>query len=283
LTGLTGIKASPLSPTEELDVAAVPVFGKAYRDLEPYQQRQIEQANPDLYLKKVQASTPEAQMAHQTRQRLLTEQLASDERLKTGELSYGQWKDDLGKRKDEQRAILGFIYRDQVGRKDNPMNDYFAIITKHERPDGTVNWDAVEADVAQFSPEQRAYIDRNTNLGGTEMQQKYENLKRQARPLMSEFMDTPAYLGLNVEEGQQVQHLLQEAQSYQQTFPQGTMSLRVAVAKVARDRGITGKILATALNADRLRNPRRSLYWRQHPVLEQVYGDLSPFQNKQAA
>lgn len=281
--GILGGKGTPMSPSDHLDTIAQNRYKRPYRDLERWEQKEIERSHPQVYQSLIANSRPETQQAEATRQKLYQEQVESDARFQSGEITYRQWKEDLGRRRDQQRAILGYIYRDQVAQKDSPMTRYFDVINGATRPDGTVNWDVVDGAITSMSPEDQAYIQRNTNLDGTPLVKQYNDLKRQAAPLAKEFFDMPAYRGLTVEEGQQVTQLMQEVRSLMDQRRQGSITQDQAIRMVARGRNIPPKVMRAALDPDRYRNQARSRFWRSHPILEQVLGDLDPFRESQAA
>lgn len=270
-----GGKATPLSPSDKLDNAALPQFGRPYRDLEPWQQKQIERDNAPVYEEFIAKSRAQTQQAYAVRQALLQQQTESDARFERGEISYTQWKDDYSRRKDQRRAVQNFIYRDQVRDQKSPLSQWTRIVERNTRADGTVNWDQVDAETLALPADAQAYLQRNTNLDGTPQTRRYEMLKLQAQPALREYKSIPAFLGLSAPDGEDVTQLLKEAQS-QRNAARAPYPLKQIAYTMAKARGWTGMKLAAAVEPTALRNPKRAQYWRSNPILELTYGELAP-------
>ncbi len=273
---LAGARPSPPPAIDQFDIIAKQKFGgKKFQELERWQQKEIEKQNPDVYHTLIANSRPMQQQAELQRQKIYNEQLASDERFQSCEVTYDQWKSEMNKRRDQERAVMNFIYRDQVSQKDNPLTRYFEIINSEQQSDGTVNWDNVDAKVSALPPDDQAYVSRNTGLDGTPMVLRYQQMKKQAAPFMKEYMDMPTFLGASVEESQDTTNLLQSARAIQgQTM--GKMPMQAAIVMAAKQLGTDRKIIGIAMTAEQRRNPRKSMYWKQHPALGQLYGSMAP-------
>lgn len=138
-----------------------PEFGKPYKELSPSEKRRAQEKYGAT-----EPFGPEGVRAAEVTAQLTEQQKASDERLKAGELTPEQWKNDYNDRRNELRIRKDEIYAAlDLKPGDNPVLDgYYAAIEDAERTDGTVDWDRVDSYVAGLSRKDKRYIRENTGL-----------------------------------------------------------------------------------------------------------------------
>lgn len=95
---------------------------------------------------------------------ITTQQQASDSKRDSGELTPEEWRKDYSARKEELAIRNEQIYSKlDLKTKDPILAGYYGAIDKAKGADGTIDWDAVDAYVAQH-PDQADYIAKNTGL-----------------------------------------------------------------------------------------------------------------------
>ena len=159
-----GVGNYPEGQYQTLDrkVKADPAFGgRGYSDLSPSEK----QAAQEKY-GKLDPFGPEGIRSQEVTTQLTTQQAESDTRRREGELTPEQWRKDYSDRKSER-----FIRNDEIYHatnfkpgKDTILNGYYAAIGQAERPDGTVDWDKVDAYRAGLDAPANKHIDDNTGL-----------------------------------------------------------------------------------------------------------------------
>jgi hypothetical protein len=271
--GVLGVNVREQPAGEALDVLARQQFKKRWEDLEPSQRQYLRQTYPELWQRAVAQASQRTQQAEALRNQLRAEQEASDQRLLRGEISWKQWRDALHDRRTRERAALNQIYGAQRLSRDPILQKYNAQVEAATRPDGTIDWDQIDSWLADQPEEVRAYIRRNTNFGSTPLVEQYLDLREQANPLLKQYRSIPAFLGLSVSEGEQVLQLVNEARALAQATG---APYRAAAARLAQERDVPERLRLALFYPQKYRNPQRSIFWRQHPILEMVYGDLTP-------
>jgi len=150
-------------------------FGKPYRDLEPWQKLAAEEKYGRVYSNdpKIAASQQQADTLQEEQR---AKQEANDGRLLRGEITPQQWRDERSRddayfagRFDQLYAGVNFADKSLL-----PVDLYYkAIADATDRTTGDVDWDKVDAWKAAQGPEALAYIERNTNLRDTNLEQQY--------------------------------------------------------------------------------------------------------------
>ena len=150
-------------------------FGKPYRDLEPWQKLAAEEKYGRVYSNdpKIAASQQQADTLQEEQR---AKQEANDGRLLRGEITPQQWRDERSRddayfagRFDQLYAGVNF-----ADKSLSPVDLYYkAIADATDRTTGDVDWDKVDAWKAAQGPEALAYIERNTNLRDTNLEQQY--------------------------------------------------------------------------------------------------------------
>ena len=283
-TSLLGTNYREQTPVESIDRMAEQTFGtKRFQNLSPGQKQQLRDNNPELFERRLKQASVEVKAREDVRAKYFQEQRASDQSFQDGTLKggYRQWKSDYNQRRDMQRAALEPMYKQQA-MTDPIMAKYQSAIQSSMKPDGHPDWDKVDTALMDLTPEEQEYINTNTNVGGTPLVRRYNELRRQAAPTIKAYDDIPDYLVVNKEEGEEIKALVQEARSYMQQFPEGRMTTKRAIAIIGQQIGASTRIIYYAQNEQKIRNPRKALYKRSHPILEQVWGELNPFREAAA-
>ena len=108
---------------------------------------------------------------------LRAEQMASDAMLAAGQMPPSEWRDQRNSRRDGLRVAREVAFADLPEKKNKDAADfYWDQVEAQKRPDGTIDWDKVEAWVASQSAEDQQLIDDETEVGGTETERQYRNL-----------------------------------------------------------------------------------------------------------
>jgi 2,4-dienoyl-CoA reductase-like NADH-dependent reductase (Old Yellow Enzyme family) len=87
-----------------------------------------------------------------------------------------------------------------------------------------------------------------------------------AKDARKQYYAIPAFYGLSVEDGNKVDDLLKQAADM--VAAGRTTSRDLAMVEIARKNGIPSKLVAWAMQADKLRSPERAEFKKQHPELE---------------
>lgn len=200
--GLTGVKAAPLSPTEDLDRVALAQYGKDFYSLEPAQQKAVKDAHPDLWQRAVEKGSAQRRRRETVRAELDAQQAASDAQLLAGKTSREDWIAAMQSRRDELAARSKEIYGEGgVGKPKDALDRYFKAIEDARDPaTGEVSWDAVDGWVSSQSEADQAYIERNTGLYGTPLVQLYRKLSR-------EYYALPKYKGVDADQARKIDEL----------------------------------------------------------------------------
>lgn len=150
-------------------------FGKPYKDLEPWQKLAAEEKYGRVYSNdpKIAASQRQADTLQEEQR---AKQEVNDGRLQRGEITPQQWRDERSRddayfagRFDQLYAGVNF-----ADKSLSPVDLYYkAIADATDRATGDVDWDKVDAWKAAQGPEALAYIERNTNLRDTNLEQQW--------------------------------------------------------------------------------------------------------------
>lgn len=153
-----------------------------FKDLTPSQQQEVKDANPDLVQRQSEESVAEGGKYgtyEAERQRVAAEQAADDAAFQQGTLSPDRWIENLRRRQVELAAVGNVTFGDGEREVDTPRDAYFAAIDAATLPNGEPNWEAVDEWYAAQTPEDQAYIDENTGLGGTPQVREYNAARKQ--------------------------------------------------------------------------------------------------------
>ena len=192
--GMTGLKSTPMTPTERLDtIAQESGYEKDFWDLEPHQRAEVLKANPELDKQQLERGSDQRQEAEAARARYQAQQKAIDEQfLKDGDI--GAWKegyDDIRNRRD---GALSQIYLDNPKREpdpDKPWELYGKVISDNTDPvTGEVDWDKVDewraANGDRPFDENRTWndaIDDNVGVRAVGVEKEYREVGSELRKL----------------------------------------------------------------------------------------------------
>lgn len=265
---VSGLKSTPLSPTEDLDNAAKRAYGVGFYDLEPYQREAIKAANPDVWARAVERGSEQRQEAEEVRSKVYEAQLTDDQKLISGTLKREQWRDERDTRRDQQRALLENVYGDSSSRSNRePSNEYeryLSIIDHHSTNDG-VDWDAVDLEVAMLSPEQQEEIKQSVGVGQTPLSKAYQQL-------VSPYYDIPRYTGFSTSQSREIDDTWQEVINRGGEHELGRLrALREFDGQIdpAVMRALKFRILGKPVS----RNPERDAFRRENPILDVLLGN----------
>lgn len=200
--GMTGVKATPMSPTENLDRIAQAAHGKDFYDIEPSQQKVIKEEHPDLWQRAVEAGTAQRQRREGLKAELEEKQRASDAQLLSGAQTREEWIAAMKARQDELAYRSKEIYGERGAQKPKDALDRYFVAIEGARDQATdqVDWDQVN-DWREAQPEaDQDYIDRNTGLNGTPLAQLYTKLSRQ-------YYQLPRYRGYDARQAKDIDAL----------------------------------------------------------------------------
>lgn len=204
--GMTGIKASPISPTENLDRVSKAKFGANFYDLEPHQREEIKEEHPDLWARAVEHGNSQRQRAEALRVEFEEQQTLSDQLLLSGEITREDWAAQMRSRRDELRFRQAEIYGDKKPSDKTPRERYFKAIDSFTDQTGAVDWESVDRWLTEQPKADQEYIERNLGLGGTELTRKYRELTRQ-------YYELPRYRGYTSDEASAIDAVVQEARN----------------------------------------------------------------------
>lgn len=179
--GLTGVKESPMTPTEQLDRIAQDQHGKNLYDLEPAEREAILKANPDLATQKLDKASATTQEGADVRAKAFEQQQGIDDQLKAAVAKHDpkaqqNWQDATSSLRDRTEGALGNVYKDSPQKKPDPTKPwemYGKIIADNTDPvSNKVDWNAVDTWRSGLDATQNAAIDTNTGLHSTPYQQE---------------------------------------------------------------------------------------------------------------
>jgi hypothetical protein len=201
-------------PIDDLDNAAEKLSGSdpkysgsvKFWDLEAADRDRIKKQSPDLWERYVSQGSTAQQRSEEVRGELTEQQRASDNDLKSGKITLQQWQEQLEERAVEQRARLSEVYGERaVGKPKNAVDRWSNAINEAKDPrTGEVDWDAVREWEGLQSAEDRAYIERNTGLGGTGLTRKYADFR-------AEYYQLSKYRGYTSDQAALIDAVYQEA------------------------------------------------------------------------
>lgn len=200
--GVTGLKASPLSPTEELNQIAQAKYGKDFYDLLSSQQAEIKAAHPDTWQAAVDRGNSNRQKYEAIKSDFTAQQQAADAQLLSGKMTREDWLKQYDDRKTQLAGAQLAIYgKDKpITNPRNASERYAQIIQRNQDETGALNWDAIDAEVAQLKPADQSWIQDRQGLGNTPVVTAY----KKAADLRSKYFDLPKYKGFTGSEAQQI-------------------------------------------------------------------------------
>lgn len=185
----TGLKSSDLTSSEKRDVLAKDTYGAAWSQLDPSQRAQLQTERPEIVSPKARTDYQKALATRQQIAKTVSDRQAQidatippgkkwldarSDLLKWQSGAYDQWASD-------NPDIATF---NRTTKADNPnlqaLEDYWNLFDQAH----TENWDAptiaqhVDALQSNWSPDQQAYVDRNTGVHDTPQVKAYRQDQR---------------------------------------------------------------------------------------------------------
>ncbi len=278
---LTGVRANPLTPTEELNQAVGDMFkGKEYAELSPAEQNQVRQAHPDLWQSKVDAGSAASRQYYSRKDELVAEQKASDAAAQSGSLTKSAWLSQYHDRQAKLAEAGRTIFGDK-GIKQNPKTaqDYYGnFILMARNPDGSVDWDRVNAAVATLPQAMQDTIEETHSLGSTPMVRAY----KQAVALRGQMLDLAKYSGYTSDQAREIDNVIATINA--QLKPGASTGQKLAVlrtmgvddAKVLK--GVKASLFKYIQRVPATSSKSRNAFAKKNPAIEQFFGkgDFTP-------
>jgi len=269
--GTTGLKATPMTPNEQLDTLSRATYGKPFYDLLASQQEEIKTEHPDLWQRAVERKSSQAQRFELLKGQYREEQTAADAQLVAGTLAREDWKDQYDNRRQQMFGAGRALFDNKaITNPKTPEQRYIQIIESHKDAAGAIDWDKVDTDVAALSPEDQAYIDDRQGLGSTPVVKAYKRAAAQR----SEMFALPKYAGFTADEARAVDDLWVQVRANASRAEPGPML--VSLRKLLEDgRTVDPKVLSGVRR--RIVGTMRTLRQREryaltHPEMVAFYG-----------
>lgn len=283
--GVTGLKASDLSPTEQLDQVAATFVdpetgranGKRFYDSSPATKKAIKEAHPDLWERAVEKGSRQRQQYEEAKAISRQQQEGDDELLLAGKLSREQW---ASRRTNRQQQLIGqqqAIYRDAKGKVatgDAVLDAYHARIDASSAAhNGQPLWDEVYAWVDALPETARAHIETNSGLDRTP-------LAKLQKKVSSEYYAIPQFRGFTADEGSAINGLLDEVYALAGRGADETRRLRV-LRQIVAEGGIEDRVASGArrrILGLLVESRERELFRKKHPEIALLtrQGPLTP-------
>lgn len=171
-SGLKKADGTPVTKWSDLEPRQIPEVKAMFPDLaEELTRRRDEAAGQGSEF------AQRAIHAEEVTQTFVKAQETDDSKLASGELPPEKWRDQHAERGFGLRQRKEEIYASVSDPKATDALDKFYAILDRNSTDATIvkgtDWDKVDAEIAQLTPEEQDYIARNTGLGGTETEKRY--------------------------------------------------------------------------------------------------------------
>lgn len=270
--GLAGVKATPMTPTEQLNAASQGMFGKGYYDLLPSQQQQVREEHPDIWQRKVENSSDATRKYYALKDQFTQQQQASDAEFLSGQITRQQWLDDYQARNTQLTGAAMAIYGDKpITNPKKPSEVWAKLIQDNTGPDGIPDWDAIYASIDSLPQEAKDWINDNASVGNTPLVQQY----KVARAQRSAYYDLPVYHGYTADEARQIDQLRAEVRANASSADEAAMlrALRKVLAQMPEQpspkivRGVRKGILGLLHQTT-----QRKRYAATHPLMVAFYG-----------
>ena len=269
--GTTGLKATPMTPNEQLDTLSKATYGKPFYDLLASQQEEIKKEHPDLWQRAVERKSSQTQRFEMLKGQYREEQMAADGQLLAGALSREDWKNQFDDRRQQMFGAGRALFDNKaIANPKTPEQRYIQIIESHKDAAGAIDWDKVDVDVAALSAADQAYIEDRQGLGNTPVVAAYKRAAKQR----SEMFALPKYAGFSADQARAIDDLWVQVRANASRSEPGPML--VALRKLLEDgrsvdpmvlTGVRRRIVGTLPS---LR--QRELYAKRHPEMVMFYG-----------
>jgi len=199
--GTLGYSYYERSAFESFDRIARGRYGMAYHDLPPKDQVEIREEFPDLWAASIRHGREQRAQYQAQLDVVRSEQMESDRQLLTGEQTREGW---LNQYRQRQQQLAG--YREAIfaaspqSERNTPLDRYFEQISLSELPDGSIDWDSIDAWKASLPVADQEYIEANTGVSRTVMGRVYRNVSQ----LYGEYLDLPKYRGFDADQAREI-------------------------------------------------------------------------------
>lgn len=184
---VAGVKSSPVTPTEQLDDLARAQYGKAFFDLEPLEQDELERANPSLAAERLARGSEQRQVRIQAQAQTREKQLRLDDALLKGGLTVDRWNEQSRLLDANLDGQLVNLYRDlpDDASDERPHIQYARELDRLDKEYGGL-WSpearqAIDLFRASHDEAWNDYVDRNTGRNGTPLQADRRRVVRDMR------------------------------------------------------------------------------------------------------
>lgn len=230
-----------------------PEGAQSFWDLEPADRNVIKAQHPDAYKRYTDAATGDRKAAELVRTSVEQRQSGVDQGLVSGSLTLDQWQklsDDL---KKEQLYRLQQVYVNAAPRvAKTPLDRYYQAVSQAKDPQtGAPDWNKVDEWVAQQPQTDQDYIQRNTGLSGSPLQQL-------ARATSQHYYSIPLYPGYSASQGSEISRVVTSVQSYS--------AAKTDVARLAAVNTVAGQLGIN--DASVLSGARRVIIGQLKPTLQ---------------
>ena len=139
---------------------------------------------PDLWEDTVQSGSERFRNAEALKKEYRAYQEQDDAELARSPAFASEWVDNMRDRQIELAGQMKMLYADRPPSKSRNMADeYYNRLNEWRQPNGTPDWDRIEAWRASLSDRENEYIDTNTGLGSTDQVKDYRKTTKGLRQL----------------------------------------------------------------------------------------------------
>ena len=270
-TTFVGGKASPLTPTEQLDQITQARFQKNFYDLEPYQRDEILEANPDLAAAKLDRSQESTQEVAAIKAEYVAKQEGLDAKLLAGEMKREEWVDEYYRLQTERGALLSRIYGDDpITKPENPGQKYAMYIQQSkDSVTGQLDFDKLDEKMSGLTEPDREYLARNLGLDDTPVTRIFRET-RATRKIRNEL---PKYRGFSADQSYEIDDVWQEVRNMARSADE--LDMRRALRQYRLGNPVDPMILRGVqrrISGGLRQTNDRARFDRAHPEMGLFYG-----------
>ena len=202
--GLTGTKATAMTPNEQLDQLSRAKYGKGFYELSPADKKAMKDAHPDIWESAVSRKDQAGQRWEAVKIEYIEAQARRDTRLFDGGMTLQQWRDARGKEMSEKAGQFQGIYADKnfEGRSDKMLQGYFDALDQAD-VDGVFDYEIVDSYLASLDDAGREHIAKNVGVDASPVEKLYKRLAK-------EYYAIPQYQRYDADVGREINALAAE-------------------------------------------------------------------------
>ena len=270
-TTFIGGKASPLTPTEQLDQITQARYKKNFYELEPYQREEVLKANPDLASAKLSNSQDTTQEVAATKTEYKAKQAGLDAKLLSGEMKREDWVDEYYRLQTERGALLNRIYGDTpITKPENPGQKYAMYIQQSkDSVTGQLDFDKLDEKMSGLTEPDREYLARNLGLDDTPVTRIFRET-RATRKIRNEL---PKYRGFSADQSYEIDDVWQEVRNMARSADE--LDMRRALRQYRLGNPVDPMILRGVqrrISGGLRQTNDRARFDRAHPEMGLFYG-----------